>query len=78
MEVEGEARRLALGLGVLAFALVTAVTLGYLIFNDFPNAMTFAGIAIVVASGLYIIHRERLTAKAKAREPQISLLPEEP
>ena len=58
--------------------IVTAVTLGYLIFNDFPNAMTFAGIAIIVASGLYIIHRERLTAKAKAREPQISLLPEEP
>ena len=58
--------------------IVTAVTLGYLIFNDFPNALTFAGMAIIVASGLYIIHHERLSAKAKAREPQISLLPEEP
>lgn len=58
--------------------IVTAVILGYLIFDDFPNAMTFAGIAIIVASGLYIIHRERLTAKAKVRGPQISLLPEEP
>lgn len=58
--------------------IVTAVILGYLIFDDFPNAMTFAGIAIIVASGLFIIHRERLTAKAKAREPQITLLPEEP
>ena len=60
------------------FEIVTAVILGYLIFDDFPNAMTFAGIAIIVASGLYIIHRERLAAKAKAREPQITLLPEEP
>jgi len=58
--------------------IVTAVILGYVIFDDFPNAMTFAGIAIIVASGLYIIHRERLTAKAKVRGPQISLLPEEP
>ena len=60
------------------FEIVTAVILGYLIFDDFPNAMTFAGMAIIVASGLYIIHRERLTAKAKVRGPQISLLPEEP
>ena len=39
----------------------TAVTLGYLVFGDFPNALTWAGIAIIVASGLYIIHRERIT-----------------
>ena len=58
--------------------IVTAVILGYMIFDDFPNAMTFAGIAIIVASGLYVIHRERLAAKAKAREPRITLLPEEP
>ena len=58
--------------------IVTAVTLGYLIFDDFPNAMTFASMAIIVASGLYIIHRERLAAKAKAQEPQFTLLPEEP
>ena len=41
--------------------IVTAVTLGYLVFGDFPNALTWAGIAIIVASGLYIIHRERVT-----------------
>lgn len=40
--------------------IITAVFLGYVIFGDFPNALTFAGIAIIVASGLYIIHRERL------------------
>ena len=58
--------------------IVVAVILGYLIFDDFPNTLTWIGIAIIVSSGLYIIHRERLAAKAKAREPQITLLPEEP
>lgn len=41
--------------------IVTAVILGYLVFGDFPNALTWAGIAIIVASGLYVIHRERIT-----------------
>jgi drug/metabolite transporter (DMT)-like permease len=43
--------------------IVTAVILGYLIFGDFPNAMTWAGILVIVSSGLYIIHRERLQAR---------------
>jgi drug/metabolite transporter (DMT)-like permease len=60
------------------FEIVTAVILGYLIFDDFPNALTFVGMAIIVASGLYIIHRERLTAKARARTPQVMVLPEAP
>lgn len=40
--------------------IVTAVALGYWVFGDFPNALTWAGIVIIVASGLYIIHRERI------------------
>lgn len=44
--------------------IVAAVAVGYLIFGDFPDALTWTGIAIIVASGLYIIHRERLTARA--------------
>ena len=47
--------------------IVVAVALGYLIFGDFPNPLTWTGIAIIVASGLYIIHRERLTARQKSR-----------
>jgi len=47
--------------------IVAAVALGYLIFGDFPNAITWTGIAVIVASGLYIIHRERLTARHNAR-----------
>jgi drug/metabolite transporter (DMT)-like permease len=46
--------------------IVTAVILGYLIFGDFPNAMTWAGIVVIVASGLYIIHGERRTARLLA------------
>ncbi len=49
--------------------IVTAVILGYLIFDDFPNAMTWAGIAVIVSSGLYIIHRERLAARLKRLAP---------
>ncbi len=46
--------------------IVVAVALGYLIFDDFPNPMTWAGIAIIVSSGLYIIYRERLSARLRA------------
>ncbi|MFN6952378.1 MAG: DMT family transporter [Albidovulum sp.] len=44
--------------------IVTAVIFGYLVFGDLPNVLTIAGIVIIVASGLYIIHRERVTARA--------------
>ena len=39
--------------------LVWATTLGYLVFGDVPTQWTLIGGAIVVASGLYLIHRER-------------------
>lgn len=48
--------------------LVSAAAFGYLIFGDFPNALTWAGIGIIVLSGLYIIHRERITARHHATE----------
>lgn len=47
--------------------IITAVILGYLIFGDFPNAMTWTGILVIVSSGLYIIHRERLQARINRR-----------
>lgn len=42
--------------------LVAAVAIGYAVFGDFPNALSWTGIALIVASGLYIIYRERVTA----------------
>jgi len=47
--------------------IVAAVALGYLIFGDFPNPLTWTGIAVIVSSGLYIIHRERISAVAKRK-----------
>lgn len=38
--------------------LIWAVALGYFVFADVPNRWTLAGAGIVVASGLYILHRE--------------------
>jgi drug/metabolite transporter (DMT)-like permease len=45
--------------------IVAAVALGYAVFGDFHNAKTWAGIAVIVASGLYIIHRERIVARRR-------------
>lgn len=40
--------------------LLWAIVLGYIVFGDFPDQWTFAGAALIVASGLYIWHRERV------------------
>src|SRR5437588_3876387 len=44
--------------------LVTAT--GFLVFGDAPNRFTLTGAAIVVASGLYMLHRERKLRGSKA------------
>jgi drug/metabolite transporter (DMT)-like permease len=49
--------------------IVVAVGLGYAVFGDFPNALTWAGIAVIVGSGLYVIHRERLASVARREAP---------
>lgn len=56
------------------FEIVVAVLLGFLIFGDLPNSLTIAGIVIIVGSGLYIIHRERLAHKVRTT----LVLPEAP
>ncbi|MGY4748641.1 DMT family transporter [Pannonibacter sp. Q-1] len=42
--------------------IVSATLFGFLVFGDFPDLMTWAGIALIVASGIYIAHRERRRA----------------
>jgi drug/metabolite transporter (DMT)-like permease len=39
--------------------IVWAVALGYLVFANVPTRWTLIGSAVVIASGLYLIHRER-------------------
>ena len=43
--------------------LPVATLLGYLALNDFPNSISLAGIAIIIGAGLYMIHRESVTAR---------------
>ena len=40
--------------------LVSATLLGWWFFADFPDAATLTGAAIIVSSGLYVFHRERV------------------
>lgn len=39
-----------------------ATLLGLFIFGDFPDALTWVGVGIIVGSGLYVFHRERKIA----------------
>ena len=44
---------------------------GYVVFDQLPDRWTLAGAAIIVASGLYIVHREhRLAAEEQHRAQQ--------
>lgn len=45
-----------------------ATAFGWLIFRDLPNGLASLGICITIAAGLYIILRERATARALAQE----------
>jgi drug/metabolite transporter (DMT)-like permease len=47
--------------------IVSAAVLSFLVFGDWPDAVTWAGIGVIVTSGLYVIHRERLAASAARR-----------
>ena len=47
----------------VAATAVMAVFLGYVVFGDFPNALTWAGISVIVGSGLYVIYCERMTQR---------------
>jgi drug/metabolite transporter (DMT)-like permease len=37
-----------------------ALVIGYFVWGDVPNALALAGIVVIVGSGLYILHRERV------------------
>jgi drug/metabolite transporter (DMT)-like permease len=47
--------------------LIWATTLGFLVFAAIPDAWTFVGAAIIVASGIYTAHRERLARRRVLR-----------
>jgi S-adenosylmethionine uptake transporter len=55
------AYRLA-SIGILApfqyVEIIGATILGLVIFNEFPDTVTWLGVAIIVSSGMYVFHRE--------------------
>src|SRR3982075_2728365 len=50
--------------------IVLVIVLGFLVFGDLPNRWTLTGAAIVVASGLYILNRERKVRRTPRISPQ--------
>ncbi len=46
-------------------ALIAALILGYLVFGDWPDALTLIGAAVVVATGLFTFYRERQLSRAQ-------------
>ncbi|MDK1388022.1 DMT family transporter [Sinorhizobium sp. 8-89] len=48
------------------FEIVSATALGYIVFEDFPTPSKWLGILVIVASGLYIIWRERMAQRRKS------------
>ena len=40
--------------------LIGAAILGYFIFNDVPDLWTWVGAGVIISSGLYLGHRERI------------------
>lgn len=52
----------------LYFQLISMVSLGYIVFGDVPDRWTLLGSAVVVGSGLYLVHRERQMSRETARD----------
>lgn len=52
--------------------LLTMVAFGYLVFGDLPDLWTLAGASLIVASGVYLVHRERQVAREIADATALS------
>lgn len=48
--------------------IVAAVALGWFFFGDWPNPLSWVGIAVITAAGLYIIAREQTVARKVRRQ----------
>jgi drug/metabolite transporter (DMT)-like permease len=45
----------------LYLQLLTMVSFGYIVFDQVPDLWTIAGSVVIIGSGIYLIHRERVT-----------------
>lgn len=48
----------------LYLQLLTMVAFGFAVFGDVPDLWTLAGSGVIIASGIYLIHRERVMTRA--------------
>ena len=60
----------------LYISLLTHSTAGYFVFGQVPDQWTLTGAAIVILTGLYLLHRERITARAAAVEMTAKAVPQ--
>lgn len=45
--------------------MISATAVGYLAFGDFPDVLTWVGVAVIIGSGIYISLRERWLARRR-------------
>lgn len=50
----------------LYFQIISMVALGYLVFGNVPDHWSLLGSCVIIAAGIYLVNRERVTARAKA------------
>lgn len=51
--------------------LLFSILLGFVIFGDIPDLAMIAGSAVIVASGLYMLYRERVVGRSKAASESV-------
>lgn len=47
---------------------IFAITWGMLIFNEFPDSLTYVGALVIISAGIYVWHRETRVAQPAAAE----------
>jgi drug/metabolite transporter (DMT)-like permease len=52
-------------------SIVLAMLYGYLWFKEQPSPMVWYGLPLVIGSGLYILHRERVRSRAQTSEEKV-------
>jgi drug/metabolite transporter (DMT)-like permease len=59
------------------FVILTSLTTGFLVFGELPDLVSVAGIALIVLSGLYTVHREQVRLREARQHAPAALQPSE-
>jgi drug/metabolite transporter (DMT)-like permease len=55
-------------------SLLWATTIGYLVWQDIPTRQVWIGASIIIACGLYVVHRESLRHRGLEIERKVTRL----